>query len=54
MTTIQPLIYATSLFLALASLLRWKFLRQDTTPHRVRRSLRAYLTLSAAMRLEVA
>ncbi len=54
MTTIQPIIYATSLFLALTSLLRWKYLRQDTTPHRVRRSLRAYLTLSATPRLEIA
>ncbi|HLK48629.1 MAG TPA: hypothetical protein VKT49_10875 [Bryobacteraceae bacterium] len=45
MTTMQPILYAISLFLALASLLRWKYLRQDT-PHRVGRSLRGYLTLS--------
>ena len=53
MTTMQPVIYAISLFLALAFLLRWKNLRQDT-PRRVNRSLRAYLHLSGAPRLELA
>ena len=53
MTTIQPILFAISLFLALASLLRWKYLRQDTG-HRVSRSLRSYLTLSTAPRLEIA
>lgn len=53
MATIQPILYATSLFLALAALLRWKYMREDT-PHRVHRSLRTYLSLSAAPRLEVA
>ena len=51
--TIQPILYAISLFLALAVLLRWKYLRDDT-PHRVRRSLRAYLDLTAPPRLEIA
>ena len=54
MTTIQPVLYALSLFLALASLLRWKYLRADTTPQRVRRSLRTYCTLTASPRLEIA
>lgn len=53
MATIQPILYATSLFLALAALLRWKYLREETT-QRVRRSLRAYLSLSVAPRLEIA
>ena len=53
MATIQPILYAISLFLALAALLRWKYLREDT-PHRVHRSLQAYLSLSGAPRLEVA
>ena len=53
MTTIQPILYALSLFLALASLLRWKYVRQDT-PHRVSRSLRAYCTPSGGARVEVA
>ena len=54
MMTIQPLLFALSLFLALASLLRWQHLRQDATPNRVRRSLRAYLNLSLPPKLEVA
>lgn len=54
MMTIQPIIYAISLFLALASLLRWKYLREDKTPHRVRRSMRAYFTPTATPRLEIA
>jgi hypothetical protein len=54
MTTIQPVLYALSLFLALASLLRWKYLREDTTPQRVRRSLRTYFTITASPRLEIA
>ena len=45
MTTLQPFLYAISLFLALASLLRWKYVREDA-PHRVGRSLRTYLSLS--------
>jgi hypothetical protein len=53
MTTMQPITYALSLFLALASLLRWKYRRQDT-PHRVGRSLRTYFTLSGGTRLEIA
>ena len=50
----MTILYAASLFLALASLLRWKYLRQDTTPKRVRRSLRTYLTLSGVPTMEVA
>lgn len=52
--TIQPIIYAMSLFLALASLLRWTYLREDKTPNRVRRSMRAYFHLSGTPQLEVA
>jgi hypothetical protein len=54
MMTIQPIIYALSLFLALASLLRWTYLREDKTPHRVRRSMRTYFNLSGTPHLEIA
>ncbi len=52
--TNQTLIYAISLFLALASLLRWKYLREDKTPNRVRRSMRAFFNPTATPRLEIA
>ena len=54
MMTIQPIMYAISLFLALASLLRWKYLREDKTPSRVRRSMRAFFNPTATPRLEIA
>ncbi len=41
MTPIEPL-YAATLFLALASLLRWTHLRQSAT-RRLKRSLRVYM-----------
>ena len=60
MTPGQPVLYAAALLLALACLLRWKFLR-DLTPKRVQRSLRVYLmkrsaefTLSRRPQLETA
>ena len=47
MTPIQIALYATSLFLALLLLLRWK-LRRDAGSDRVRRSLRLYATRALA------